>query len=132
MKNEILAKGQTRTMTVKEIASAIGVAESTIRNKIADLFPNRAKNGIATRLNEQQVVFLKKNLTPMNLTLKSKVDNSVTHLEMLENVQRDLQWLISYNAELQSQNEILQLKLDESKDWYSVKRMEKIEQRYVV
>lgn len=89
-------------MTVKEIASAIGVAESTIRNKIAELFPNRVKNGIATRLNEQQVVFLKKNLTPRNLTFQSKVDNSVTHLEMLENVQRDLQWLISYNAELQS------------------------------
>ena len=43
MKNEILIKGQTRTMTVKEIASAIGVAESTIRNKIAELFPNRVK-----------------------------------------------------------------------------------------
>ena len=129
MTTKDLAKSRSRakkTMTVKEIATAIGIAESTVRNKIAELFPGYVKNGVATRLNEQQVTFLKKNLTPRNLTLKSKVDNSVTHLEMLENVQRDLQWLISYNAELQSQNENLRISLDESKEWYSVKRMEKL------
>lgn len=115
-----------KTMTVKEIASAIGIAESTVRNKAAELFPDCVKNGIATRLNEQQVTFLKKNLTPRTLTLKSKVESSVTNLEMLGNIQRDLQWLISYNAELQSQNEKLKIELDESKEWYSIKRMEKL------
>lgn len=45
-KNELSARNQLKTMTVKEIASAIGVAESTIRNKIAELFPNRVKMGL--------------------------------------------------------------------------------------
>ncbi len=115
-----------KTMTVKEIASAIGIAESTVRNKAAELFPDCVKNGVATRLNEQQVTFLKKNLTPRTLTLKSKVESSVTNLEMLGNIQRDLQWLMSYNAELQSQNENLKIELNESKERYSIKRMEKL------
>lgn len=41
MKNEILAKGQTRTMTVKEVASAMGVSKDTILNCIRRIMPNK-------------------------------------------------------------------------------------------
>lgn len=67
-----------KTMTVKEVAIALGTADSTIRNKVAELFPECIKNGVATRLTEQQVTTLKENLVPRNLTFQSKVEAGST------------------------------------------------------
>lgn len=127
MLNELSTRKQPKAMTVKEIASATGASSSAVNRAITKLFPNKKQNGKTTFLNQKEVAIVSKELKGHhNLFSTEKVRNSVTHLEMLENVQRDLQWLISYNAELQSQNKSLQIRLDESKDWYSVKRMEKL------
>ena len=113
--NALKEKETAKTMTVKEVAVALGTADSTIRNKVAELFPECIKNGVATRLTEQQVTMLKENLVPRNLTLKSKVESSVTRLEMMQNIQRDMQWLISFNEELRKENEQQKQQLAEQK-----------------
>ena len=61
-------------MTVKEVAEAIGTAESTIRNKAKELYPETVENGKPTLLTEQQVYEIKKAIVPRDLTLKSKLD----------------------------------------------------------
>lgn len=73
-----------KRMTVREVAEALGTAESTIRNKARELFPETVENGKATYLNEEQVFRLKKALVPRDLTLKSKVDSALSALEIEE------------------------------------------------
>lgn len=73
-----------KMMTVKEVAEALGTAESTIRNKVRELFPEIVENGKVTYLNEKQVYILKKSLVPRDLTLKSKVDSALTALDIEE------------------------------------------------
>ena len=94
MSKEIAINGEKR-MTVKEVAEALGTAESTIRNKAAELFPEIIKNGIATMLNETQVVQIKQSIIPRDLTLKSKLDNAVTDIEMMEKTNQVMVWLAS-------------------------------------
>ena len=74
-----------KTMTVKEVADALGTAESTIRNKVKELFPEIIKNGVATTLNENQVFTIKKNIVPRDLTFQSKVENAITSLDRQKN-----------------------------------------------
>ncbi|TYT78072.1 phage antirepressor KilAC domain-containing protein [Treponema phagedenis] len=103
------------TMTVKEIAEALGTAESTIRNKAAELFPDVVKNGITTRLNEYQAQTIKNALVPRNLTLKSKVENTVTELEKNQTIIRAMQYLQERDAALRQENERLKLENAEMK-----------------
>ncbi|CEM60517.1 hypothetical protein TPHV1_10185 [Treponema phagedenis] len=102
-------------MTVKEIAEALGTAESTIRNKAAELFPDVVKNGITTRLNEYQAQTIKNALVPRNLTLKSKVENTVTELEKNQTIIRAMQYLQERDAALRQENERLKLENAEMK-----------------
>ena len=88
---ELSLSGDER-MTVKEVAAALGTAESTIRNKVAELFPELTRNGIATMLTERQVVDIKRALVPRDLTLKSKVDAATTDIEMIESAARFVAW----------------------------------------
>ena len=71
-----------KRMTVKEVAEALGTAESTIRNKAAELFPESVKNGVATLLDEKQVYEIKTNLVPRDLTLKSKLEDAEMALDI--------------------------------------------------
>lgn len=88
-----LATYEDKTMTVKEVAAALGTAESTIRNKAGKLFPAVVKNGRTTFLTEEQVHEIKKNIVPRDLTLKGKVANATTELEMKEKTLEVLSWL---------------------------------------
>lgn len=80
-------------MTIKQVAAILGTAESTIRNKTAELFPECVKNGVTTMLDEAQVTEIKKNIVPRDLTLKSKVDSAVTNIEMQQKALEVMQWL---------------------------------------
>ena len=71
-------------MTVAQVAEALGTAESTIRNKVAELFPELVQNGKTTYLLVEHVQKVKESLVPRNLTLKSKVDSAVTALDIEE------------------------------------------------
>ena len=90
-------------MTVDEVACVLGYDSEYLRKKCAEL--GFTRNGVKTLLNEEQVTKLKSVLIPRSSDMKVRGQNAVTHLEMLQNIQRDIQWLISYNAELQAENE---------------------------
>lgn len=92
-----------KTMTVKEVAESLGTAQSTIRNKVAELFPGLTVNGVATVLNEAQVTAIKKNLVPRDLTLKSKVDSATTDIEMMQQGLAFAQWALAKIAEQERQ-----------------------------
>lgn len=96
-------QNHSKVMTVDEVASVLGYDSEYLRKKCAEL--GYTQNGKKTLLNEEQVTTLKSMLVPRTSDMKVRGQNTVTHLEMLQNIQRDMQWLISYNAELQAENE---------------------------
>lgn len=95
MKNEISIKGQSRTMTVKEVASAMGVSKDTILNCIRRTIPNKVQHGKTTFLDEKEVACISKELktnckVTEQLTVEagSTVKNTTTDLEVLENYKK--------------------------------------------
>jgi phage antirepressor YoqD-like protein/transposase len=96
-------QNHSKVMTVDEVARVLGYDSEYLRKKCTEL--GFTKNGVKTFLNEEQVTKLKSVLVPRSSDMKVRGQNAVTHLEMLQNIQRDMQWLISYNAELQAENE---------------------------
>lgn len=92
-----------KTMTVDEVAKTLGYDSEYLRKKCSEL--GFTKNGVKTLLNEEQVTKLKNELVPRTSDMKIRGQNAVTKLEMLQNIQRDMQWLISYNEELKAENE---------------------------
>lgn len=85
--------GEEQKMTVKEVAEAIGTAESTIRNKAKELYPETVENGKPTLLTEQQVYEIKKTIVPRDLTLKSKLESAVTEIEKQQTIILAMQYL---------------------------------------
>lgn len=98
-----------KTMTVKEVADALGAAESTVRNKVSELFPGLAENGKATYLSEEQAAEIKQNIAPRTLTLKSKLENAVTEVEMSEMTFKVLQYHLQKSTRLEAENQTLKI-----------------------
>jgi len=120
-----------KTMTVAQVAQALGYKKDTIRKKVKELFPEIVENGIVTVLTEDQVHELKTVLVPRTLALKSEVTSAVLETEMLDKAREVMSWLIVKTTkqekeikQLSTENERLQIELDESKKWYSVKRVQ--------
>jgi phage antirepressor YoqD-like protein len=101
-----------KTMTVKEVAEALGTADSTIRNHVKKLFPSITKNGEKTRLNQEQITEIKKSIVPRDLTLKSKVESVKTDLEMYEQAAGVLQWMAGKVEEQKKALEAAQPKIE--------------------
>ena len=68
-----------RTMTVKEVADALGVSRQIISEKVKELFPQIVTNGVTTHLNHIQV-------TKIKTTLQVN-----PYLPQLEKVETDLE-----------------------------------------
>jgi phage antirepressor YoqD-like protein len=51
-----------KTMTVQKIAESLNIPERTIQANIVSLYPELVKNGIKTRLNEEQVTRVKQKM----------------------------------------------------------------------
>ena len=107
-----LANEMSMAMTVKQVAEALGTAESTIRNKASELFPDIVHNGIATLLSEEQVFEIKENLVPRDLTLKSKVDSALTSLDIEEMTAKVLAYHIGEVRRLRSELAIAAHKIE--------------------
>lgn len=88
-------------MSVKEVAEILNVTPEAIKKHIRELYLDVIKNGVATLLTEKQVTEIKRRMLPT-----TEVVGSVTRLEMMQNIQRDMQWLVSFNEELRRENEI--------------------------
>lgn len=85
-------------MTAIEIAEALGVAPSTVRNKARELFPKLTENGKATLFTETEALLIKRAIVPRDLTLKSKVESAITDLEMKQKAAEVMAWLMAENA----------------------------------
>ena len=93
------------TMTIQEIADALGYEQDTIRKKVKELFPEIVKNGIQTRLKEIHVHEIKKYLAPRTLALKSEVENATTSLDIEEMTVKVLQYHMAEAERLRTENE---------------------------
>ena len=114
-------RGDDQKMTVQDVADALGVAESTIRNKIKELYPESVENGKQTFMTKQQAHELKKCIVPRDLTFKSKLENAITSIDIEEMTVKVLQYpiaeaerLIIINAKQEEQLKIAEPK---AKNW---------------
>jgi len=79
-----LAKNGDKRMTVKEVAEALGVDDSTITKRVKSIFPDIVRNGLTTYLTELQVVAVKQSLIENgHLGQLSEVKAATTDLEMM-------------------------------------------------
>lgn len=92
---ERLQKTVAKTMTVKEVASALGVSTDTIKNCIRRILPNKMQNGKPTFLTESDVMLISKELKSnckvteqLTYEAASQVKNTTTDLEILENYKK--------------------------------------------
>ena len=81
-----------KTMTVREVAEALGVSTDTIKNCIRRIMPNKMVNGKTTYLNEVEVATISKELKSNDKVIEqltyeagSQVKNTTTDLEILNN-----------------------------------------------
>lgn len=95
-----------KTMSLNEIADILGYEEDTLRKKCAEL--GFTKNGLKTRLNEEQVTTLKNALVPRTSALKCLGQNALTELEENNMIANALAILQRRNTELQEQNKKLE------------------------
>lgn len=98
MENKKMTELQARepkAMTVKEVASAMGVSADTVKNCIRRTMPNKMQNGKTTFLDEKEVACISKELKMNGQVLNhltyedsSQVKSTVTDLEILENYKK--------------------------------------------
>lgn len=126
-----------KMMNVRAIAEAMGVSKDTVKNCIRRLFPQKMQHGKETLLNEAEVTLLleeiKNNKSVMSHStdeVTSSVANATTELtpalmikQAMELAEKGYQLEL---ARIKAEKESLQIRLDESKEWYSIKRMEKL------
>ena len=107
--------------SVNDVSSMFGVTPEAIKKHVRVLFPEIIKNGHATLLTEYQVNEIKKKMIPTTQVVATSTD-----IEMAEKTMEVLSWLKCKYEESQKKIETLQIELDESKQWYSVKRVKNL------
>ncbi len=122
---------QPKGMTTQELAKVLGVSDRTIRNTVENLGRDFRKNiSKSSKGGRPSMIFTETQATAIKLALQnhSKV-NELSPKSMTEKMLL-IEQAVLYSKEiieqLQSENENLKIELDEAKDWYSVKRMEKL------
>lgn len=83
--------GEEQKMTVKEVATALGVSVRTIQKHASRL--DLTKNGKITKLNEKEVIEIKKKIGKQDLALSYKVESAVTDLEKEQTIALAMQYL---------------------------------------
>lgn len=124
-----------KTMTMQEIADAMGVSKDTIRNCVRRVFPDKMQQGKTAYFNESEVAVISKELKNNNYVSEqltseaaSQVKKSVTRTEIIANIAVALQQanmlvaeLLAENKRLSVENESLEfaLEYDKAKDCVS-------------
>lgn len=126
-----------KMMNVRAIAEAMGVSRKTVERCIARIFPDKMEHGKKTLLNEAEVACISKELksnkfvmSHLSEELSQNVSKSETYAEIMANLveaeKKALAFIQKENERLALEKEQLKIQLDESKEWYSIKRMEKL------
>ena len=101
-------KVREETMSVKDVASVLNVTPEALKKHIRVLFPEIIKNGIETRLNENQVTVIKQRMLPT-----TSVVGNVTDYEMELLTQKVLAYHIQKANEYKSRAEFAEHQLIE-------------------
>ena len=131
-----------KPMTTKELAESLKTSPKVIlENAKKCLLDKKIENGKPTYWSKMEVTvlleFMKANNNRTDLDLYNGCKGVSTELSPAlklkkalelaqEAYEEELEILRAKNASLESKNENLKIELDESKEWYSVKRMEKL------
>lgn len=116
--NNHLIKNTLNLVSVDEVASVYGVTPEAIKKHIRVLFPEIVRNGKKTLLTESQVNEIKKRMIPTTQVVAASTDS-----EMVEKTMEVMSWLKQKYEESQKTIERLQIELDESKKYHSVKKV---------
>ena len=146
-KNQLSESGSApKTMTTKEIAEQLTVDTKTIRENAKKCIPNKVfENGKQTYFTKEEVTILLdymrthkgNNRTDLYLQGTGAIATATTELtpalklkKALELAQEayeeELERIKAEKLQLQQQNENLQIELDQSKEYITIKRMEKL------
>jgi DNA-binding Lrp family transcriptional regulator len=130
---------QPNTMTIKQVADSFGVSSDTVRNKVKELFPDKMAERKKTVLNEYEVTALSvrmkqnENLSKKLSTAESNRQLPQTEIERQLIVAQAIQIMNEsiHNLQLELQQskageERLQIQLDKSKQYHSVKKVKNL------
>ena len=119
-------------VTTKELATILGVSVRTVQ-RVAEntLEPatvqTRVINGGKSKVfNEEQATLIKNEIKKHHNLANRQIDNVSTSVEEDAIVMKAWEILNNRVKNQQQQIENLQIELDQSKEWYSIKRMEMI------
>lgn len=103
---------EPKTMTIKEVASAIAVDASTVTKKVRALFPELLQNGVTTYLSEEQVTKVKQAIFNQNGHLGQSSEVPTTDFEMVEKAFEVMSWMKSKIEAQRSKIALLEPKAD--------------------
>lgn len=136
-----------KTVTTKELAKILGVEDRTIRNAVEKLGKDFRKSisktsngGRPTMMfTQQQATAIKIELQNHSkvakngfdtLTISNDLEMLVLQKRLSEYQSKRIAELEDENKMLSTQKEKLEIELDQSKEWYSIKRMQKLNPGY--
>lgn len=140
-KNELSTRKQSEAMTTKEIAEQLKTSSNVITNACKKCLPSKKiRHGKPTYWNEDEVTVILRylqnnrtcNPTYNNLIISTKTSKSdeLDYLMLVKQQQEIQEKLNAYQdrriKELKQERNQLQIQLDRSKEYYSIKRMEKL------
>lgn len=112
---------QPKTIDIGVVANALGVTTEALKKHTRALFPELIQNGVKTRLNEYHITAIKSRMRPT-----TKVVAVNTDMEMMQKANDVMAWMASKLKIAQEENEQLQIELDESKKWHTVKKVKNL------
>lgn len=110
---ELFSGAMSKNMTVKQVAEALGVADRTVRDNVARLYPGLARDGVTTYLSEEQVTAVKQAIERSgrnDLANVRQVAGATTELEMRQKAAEVMAWLMRDNEQLKARNTELEPK----------------------
>lgn len=125
---------ECKTMTVREVADALGVDRFTVNKWVKKLFPEIVKNGKTSVLTENQVQSVKEhigtgrndlvNISKVNdgVSVVTKIDKEKTIALAWKYLQENIAELEKELSAERTRSTELQIRLDENNSYQSVKR----------
>lgn len=139
MKKELAINTKEKTMTTKELAEVLGVSVRTVQQTVEKLGLAKVLSQVKIRgqnafvYTEKQATLIKQEIQKHHNLASRQVDNATTILEKQMVIAQAIQYsneiiamLQAENNTLKEDNENLQIELDQSKEYITIKRMEKL------
>jgi DNA-binding transcriptional regulator GbsR (MarR family) len=143
MKTELAINTKEKTMTTKELAEVLGVSVDTVSRAASKVLEpsavlRRVVNGGNSKVyTEEQATLIKQEIQKHHNLASRQIDNATTILEKQMVIAQAIQYsneiiamLQAENSTLKEDNENLQIELDQSKEYITIKRMEKLNPKH--